>query len=302
MTADGMNPVPPLPRVFILGAGRAGRALARACHAAGVPIVGLHGRSATPDDPDRVTVGPIPGAIAEAEIVLVTVRDMQMEEALAALSESAMNRDAVVLHASGATEPDGLEGLREAGHACGTFHPLAPLADASAGPETMRGAYVGVDGDDKAVACARTLAHALGSRPVRIPPGRKPLYHAAAVISANFVTALAVLASQLFRQAGLSPADAEGATRALIRVAAANVDRSDFTSALTGPAARGEVDTVVRHLKALADHPREARIYRELTDAIVHALEQRKGETPQYVEVRNALRDPAEAAAGSSEG
>lgn len=294
MTANVSALREPVPPVFILGAGRAGRALARACHAAGVPLAGLHGRSVSPHDPDIVTVGAIPAAIGEASIVLVTVRDMQMDEALTVLLNSPLRDGAVVLHASGSSEPAALEPLRAAGHPCGTFHPLAPLADAAAGPETMTGAYVGVDGDPEAISAARALADALGSRAVRIPPGRKPLYHAAAVTSANFVTALAVLGARLFRDSGLSPADAEGATRALIRVAAANVERGDFAGALTGPAARGEVETVTRHLEALSDHPREARIYRELTDAIIHALEQRSGDTPVHAEVLRVVQASGE--------
>lgn len=290
MTVNALPLHEPAPPVFILGAGRAGRALARACHAAGVPIVGLHGRSASSHDPDKVTVGAIPATIGDASIVLVTVRDGQMDEALTVLLGAPLADGAVILHASGSSEPVALGPLREAGHPCGTFHPLAPLADAAAGPETMTGAYVGIDGDPGAISAARALADALGSRAVRIPPGRKPLYHAAAVTSANFVTALAVLGARLFRDSGLSPADAEGATRALIRVAAANVERGDFAGALTGPAARGEVETVARHLEALADHPREARIYRELTDAIIHALEQRSVDTPVHAEVLRVVK------------
>src|SRR5690606_7722099 len=81
---------------------------------------------------------------------------------------------------------------------------------------------------------------------------------------------------------------------ALIRVAAANVERGDFAGALTGPAARGEVETVTRHLEALSDHPREARIYRELTDAIIHALEQRSGDTPVHAEVLRVVQAAGE--------
>lgn len=277
------------PRVFIFGAGRAGRALARAWHACGVPIVGLHGRSTTPDDPDRVTVGAIPAAIADADVVLVTVRDAQLDEAFGALAHAPLREGAVVLHASGASDPAGLEALRAAGHPCGTFHPLAPLADPAAGIKILRGAYIGVDGDREAVASARALAAALGARPVRIPAGKKPLYHAAAVTSSNFVTALAMLASRLFRESGLSPADAEGATRSLMRTAVANMERGDFVAALTGPAARGEVETVARHLEALAGYPREARVYRELTHAILLALEERRGASPERLELRRVI-------------
>ena len=51
--------------VFILGAGRAGRGLSRALRASGVDVIGLHGRHVELE-PDVVTAGPLPAALAGA--------------------------------------------------------------------------------------------------------------------------------------------------------------------------------------------------------------------------------------------
>src|SRR5688500_13732674 len=114
-------------RVFILGAGRAGRSLARALRAGGVQITGLHGRHASAAD--GITAGAPPTSLGSATCVLVTVRDAQLDGALATLTTASIAPRAVVLHASGSTDPVGLAGLRRAGHACGTFHPLVALSD-----------------------------------------------------------------------------------------------------------------------------------------------------------------------------
>ena len=87
-------------RVFILGAGRAGRGLARALRASGVTVLGLHGRTAEAGYP-AVTAGAIPGALGEAGVVLVAVRDAQLESALRELLAAGLAPGAVVLHVSG---------------------------------------------------------------------------------------------------------------------------------------------------------------------------------------------------------
>ena len=68
-------------RVFVVGAGRAGRALAHALRVAGVDVVGLHGRR-----PDAgITWGEWPESLAAATVVLVTVRDAELDGVLRSL-------------------------------------------------------------------------------------------------------------------------------------------------------------------------------------------------------------------------
>ena len=109
----------------------------------------------------------------------------------------------------------------------------------------------------------------MGANALRIPAGRKPAYHAAAVFASNFPTVLAAIAAQLLASTGIDEGDAWGAIRALMRGAVANLDGAAAADALTGPIARGDVETVRRHLAALAAEPETRALYAALSLAAV---------------------------------
>ena len=258
---------PPARALFIVGAGRAGRALDAALAAAGETAVGIHGRR----EDARPTAAPyswgaLSNAVHEARVVLVAVRDQDLDAALGSLV-GRLAQGAAVLHLSGATEPRALETLRALGHPCGTFHPIVPLAGAVGAAAILRGAYVGVDGDEGAIATGEQLARALGAHAVRIPPGEKPRYHAAAVFASNFPVVLAAEAERLLREAGIGGADAHGIVGALLWGAAANVRSLGAGPALTGPAVRGDAGTVRSHVQALAGDELATALYVTLTRA-----------------------------------
>lgn len=252
-------------RVFILGAGRAGRSLARALRAGGVEIAGLHGRHASAEE--GITTGAPPASLGSANCVLVTVRDAQLDGALATLASASLAPNAVVLHASGSADPAGLAQLRASSHACGTFHPLVALSDPANAPQTLRGAWIGVDGDEDARRASVRLATAVGAHVLYIPPGEKPRYHAAAVFASNFPTVLMCLAEELLREVGIAPEVAGRALHPLFASAVENLRGGAGAGALTGPIVRGDADTVERHLLALRAHPDALDAYRALSRA-----------------------------------
>ena len=255
-------------RVFVLGAGRAGTGLTRAFRMSGIPVVGLHGRHVH-EGPDPVTAGTIPATIATATVVLVAVRDAQIDDALRELLEAPLAPDAVVLHASGSAEPAMLDQVRAHGHAAGTFHPLVPIADPLRAPQQLCGAWVGIDGDERAKTASRDLAAALGCHVFDIPPGQKARYHAAAVIVSNLPAVLLATGDRVLAETGIPAEAAEQALRALFLAAIGNLRRQHGAVSLTGPILRGDVDTIRRHLVALADDPGALEVYRSLSRALV---------------------------------
>ncbi len=252
-------------RVFILGAGRAGRSLARALRAGGVQVAGLHGRHASAAE--GITAGTPPESLGSATCVLVTVRDAQLESALETLTTAAIAPGAVVLHASGSADPSGLGALRRAGHPCGTFHPLVALSDPEHAPQTLRGAWIGIDGDAEARKLSERLAAAVAANVLYIPPGEKARYHAAAVFASNFPTVLMCLAEELLRGVGIAPDVARRALHPLFASAVENLRGGAGAGALTGPIVRGDADTIGRHLDALRAHPDTLDAYRALSRA-----------------------------------
>ena len=141
-------------RVFVICAGKAGRALTHAMRVGGVDVVGLHGRQPAVG----ITTGDWPASIASASIVLVTVRDAELDGVLRDLLTAPLALGAVVLHASGTAEPPALGMLRAKGHPGGTFHPLLPLTDPTRAAEQLHRAWIGIDGDEGARTEARVLA------------------------------------------------------------------------------------------------------------------------------------------------
>jgi predicted short-subunit dehydrogenase-like oxidoreductase (DUF2520 family) len=249
----------------------------------------VHGRHEA-NGPDEVSVGALPASLAAAAVVLVTVRDAQLDEALRELLSAEMAPGAVVVHASGSAEPGALEELRAAGHPAGTFHPLVPFADPALATGALAGAYIGIDGDAEARAASRALADRLGASTLDIPPGEKARYHAAAVIVSNFPAVLLTIGERVLGEAGVSRDDAAGAARSLLRLAAGNMAIGDAARVLTGPVVRGDAATVRGHVAALASDAEALAVYRALSLAAVE-LARESGTDPAGLDAVHAALD-----------
>jgi predicted short-subunit dehydrogenase-like oxidoreductase (DUF2520 family) len=258
----------------IIGAGRMGRGIAAAMEGGG-HAVRLLGRDRRPD------------ATRGVEVVLLAVPDDAVEPVAAELARArAIEAEQVVLHLSGLLDRAALHPLKSTGAGLGSFHPLQTVADPVTAPELLRGAYAGLEGDERALAAGERLAAWLAMRPVRLAPGGTPAYHAGAVIASNYTVALAAVAERLARRAGVSPADARALYLPLMRGTLANLELGPVAG-LTGPIRRGDEATVRRHLAALA--PGERRLYCEL-GLVTLALAREAGlPEPQASAIERAL-------------
>jgi predicted short-subunit dehydrogenase-like oxidoreductase (DUF2520 family) len=280
-------------RVFIIGPGHVGRGLFRAFRASGVEIVGLHGKR-----PSGVATssGNIPRDAAKANVVIVCVRDPQLDDAIdevaVAAGDGRISRGSVILHTSAIAEPGGLRALSDAGFPGGTFHPLVPFSDPETSAELLRKAWIGIDGENAAKNASRRLAGHLGARTLEIPPGKKPAYHAAAVISSNFPVVLASVAGHLLHDIGIPDASAYQAVESLMAGALANMKQALPDDALTGPVVRGDAETLAKHLRALQGHESALEVYRSLSKAAVE-IAQRRGVDPKKLAAVAGLVRPA---------
>jgi predicted short-subunit dehydrogenase-like oxidoreductase (DUF2520 family) len=281
-------------RLFIVGPGQVGRGLVRAFRASEVDVVGLHGKR-----PSGVATssGALPEEISRANVVIVCVRDPQLDEAIeeliAATRSGLVERGTVILHTSAIAEPGALRALSDAGFPGGTFHPLAPFSDPELSAQLLRGGWIGIDGENAAKSTARRLAGHLGARTLDIPSGKKAAYHATAVISSNFPVVLASVAGHLLQDLGVPDATAYQAVESLMRGAMANMKQALPDDALTGPVIRGDADTVGKHLRALEGHARALDVYRALSAAAVEIAERRGTDPKKLAAVGGLVRAQA---------
>ncbi len=241
--------------VLILGAGKAGRALARALRLRGVRVKVRHARSG------------LPRAI-EGGVVVLAVRDPDLRplaEAMAAVR--LLPKRAVVLHVAGALGAEPLAPLRGLCAGVGQMHPMISFASTRVSPGLARGNVL-VQGDPAAVACARRIARLLGMTPRargRIDP---VAYHAAAGLVANGGAALAAVGAELLVRAGVSSLVAPKMLAPLLRSVADNIELLGFPEALTGPVRRGDAEGVEKHLTTLREKlPHAVELYRATTKA-----------------------------------
>lgn len=247
--------------LWIVGAGRMGLALGLRLHRAhAVGRMTLTGRRpVAPEHP--LYAGRPPGAEyrrsiedapADPDAIVIAVPDGAIAEVAGRLAAIDLPPSIPILHTSGSRSLDILRPLAERGHPVGSAHPLAAIADPLTGAERLAGATWGVEGDGAAGALAERIIHACGGRVLRIAPGKKPAYHAAAVFASNYAVTLLSVAERLMEQAGVHAEEARPALSALAAGAVENLGARGPAAALTGPIVRGDVETVALHLARLS--------------------------------------------------
>jgi predicted short-subunit dehydrogenase-like oxidoreductase (DUF2520 family) len=141
-----------------------------------------------------------------------------------------------------------------AGTQVGTFHPLVAFADTERAIAALHGATIAIEGDDDLATMLADMAERLGAKAVRLAPGSKAAYHAAAVLAAGGFVALLDAIAELGAVAGLDEEGSLAIYGPLIEGTLGNARALGIRAALTGPMTRGDVGTLAAHLAALAAH------------------------------------------------
>ncbi|HMO80980.1 MAG TPA: DUF2520 domain-containing protein [Pyrinomonadaceae bacterium] len=245
--------------VSIVGLGRAGGAIAVALDKAGfqIELVVSRDRSVSRKKLAQLslTSDPTVSTLDErtpitSSVVLVAVPDPFIAQTAELLSER-IKQASCVLHISGSLPSDILLGKFAGSVPVGSFHPLVSLSDASTGRSSFQGAFFCVEGDAESVKIGNELAIALGGRPFTIEPRMKPLYHAAAVMAAGHVVALFDLACEVLSKTGLAGPSPPEVLWPLVASAVDNLRVQTASRSLTGSFARGDLETIERHIDAL---------------------------------------------------
>jgi predicted short-subunit dehydrogenase-like oxidoreductase (DUF2520 family) len=181
-----------------------------------------------------------------------------------------------------------------AGTQVGSFHPLVAFADLEGAVAALRGATIAIEGDDQLLELLARMAEVVGGTPVRLAPGAKAAYHAAAVLAAGGFVALLDAITELGRVAGLDEAGSLAIYGPLIEQTLGNARTLGVAAALTGPMTRGDRGTVGRHLATLAEHaPAVLPLYRAAAVREIELAVGRGALTPEAAaELRAALTEP----------
>jgi predicted short-subunit dehydrogenase-like oxidoreductase (DUF2520 family) len=253
-------------RIGIIGSGRAGSALGAALASAGYPVIGVTAHSqASMDRAARLLPGvPVRSAsdvTAGADVVLVAVPDDAIGAVAAGLPLTA---DQYVVHLSGA---HGLSVFGKTAAVPVALHPPMTFTGTAVDLERIPGVTFTATAPDQARPFVERLVTDLKAGLQWVAEDQRALYHAGVVHGANHLVTLLAQSLDVLRAAGL--ADPAATMRPLLTAMLDNTLRSGH-DALTGPIARGDVDTLRAHLAALRTMPgRTVPTYVELALATV---------------------------------
>ncbi|MGL5808561.1 MAG: Rossmann-like and DUF2520 domain-containing protein [Nocardioides sp.] len=244
-----------LSRIGVVGAGRVGAVLAAALRRAGHQVTAVAAES----DASRGRVAALlpgvpidkPSAVARsADVLLLTVPDDMVSNVSSMLSASgAISAGQFVVHTSGR---HGLAVLSEAVRAGArplAIHPAMTFTGTAVDLDRLPGCVFGVTVSEPERAMGRRLVADLGGTPMWIAESHRTLYHAGLAHGANHLVTLVAEAMEMLSTAGA--ADPARTLRPLLSAALDNALTSG-DSALTGPIARGDANTVRDHLADVA--------------------------------------------------
>ena len=245
------------PRLGIVGGGRAAWAFGFAWRETGWPIAGISlrdGSASVVPGLLGIEMFSVAGLAARSDVLLLAVPDT----AIAGLAASVSTGPAL-FHASGALASEILSPHERRF----SLHPLRALPVAGT-PAPLRGALLVWEGVSDVRWVAEGLADGSGCSLAEINPESKLLYHAAAVFSSNYVATLLDVSRMLMSQTGVN-ADLEEALAALAFSATSNWEQRKGRERFTGPVARGDLETVRKHIETLGAVDREiASLYEAL--------------------------------------
>ena len=261
------------PHIAIVGAGSLGSSLALALHDVGYVIDEIICRETAASVRKARRLAAQVGASAarltqarvRAGVVWFCVPDGAIASAAAALVNTADWHGKVALHASGALTSDELAELRSRGATVASVHPLMTFVPGSR--PLLAGVPFAIEGDRKAALAARSIVLNLRGRPFPIGKRRKQAYHTWGMFVSPLFTSLLAASERVAAVAGIRTGAAKQRALPILRQTLANYAALGASHSFSGPIARGDVDTIEKHLSVLRAIPEARNIYVALAQA-----------------------------------
>lgn len=201
--------------------------------------------------------------LGDADFYLLSVTDNCIEETASMLGEVA-GRDSVVMHTSGSTD---IKALKPYCANYGAFYPFQtfsasrPIRDFSSVP-----VYIEAD-SEYTLLKIRELAQRISGRVYVLDSGRRMGLHIAGAFSCNFVNGLLSCAFDICNEFGIDFRDLKLLVEETIEKA---FDSGNPTKVQTGPAVRGDMLTVEKHLDFLQANIELGKVYSAMSGYIMN--------------------------------
>lgn len=255
---------PEIRKVAVIGAGRLAANLSMAIHKKGYKITEVCNRSekrgkslarklgaSYVNDPEEL--------IRDADLYILAVSDAAIPLLLPRIKTPNL-----IVHTSGSVDMDVLKNISP------NYGVIYPPQTFTAGKLiSFRMVPLCVEAStDQNLRILKSFAASISGRVYEINSKQRRILHLSAVFAGNFSNFLMAISEELLKENGIE----FGILEPIIRQTARNAGRGDVLSFQTGPAVRGDRETIRIHLELLSNHPD----YKEIYDLITRNILQRK--------------------------
>ncbi|GAB4439739.1 MAG: Rossmann-like and DUF2520 domain-containing protein [bacterium] len=265
-------------KISFIGAGRVGTSLSYLLKAKGYNVIGITSRSISSAERAATFMGnsiaysnDIFVFVEDSDIVFITTNDDAVPYVAEGMSKNCEIREnQIFLHTSGSLSSSVLKPLKERGGIIASLHPLQTVANPEEGIKNIVGSIFAIEGDERAIPVLKEMVKNLEGVPFHIPEEKKPLYHLAAVIACNYFVTLVDTSLEIFKNISIDEEVGLEGLLKLVHGTMNNMERLGTKNALTGPIARGDIETVRGHLKAMKNFaPELTLLYKVLGDRTI---------------------------------
>ena len=275
-----------MPTLNIIGAGRVGQTLGRLWQLSGTfTVQDVLTRSEASAAAACTFIGagtPVNSmrAMRSADVWLLAVPDAAIRATAAALAEvQATPEPGLAFHCSGAQSSESLAALSDLGWQTASAHCILSFATAEAAVLQFKGTACALEGDALAIATLREAYTGIEAHCFEVSSRNKVLYHAAAVFATNFMPVLQQLAEDAWRATGVPEALLPNLRASLLQNAVANITRLGPVDALTGPAARGDIEAIQNQAQVVAQWDTQAGAAYEALSGLALRMAKAKSDT-----------------------
>ena len=252
ITLDGGDTI----KIGFIGPGKVGVNLGRYFTHKGIKISGFYGNNSkeASEITNSKSYDNYEEIIKDSNILFITTPDDIISIIDREISKFDLKNKSIC-HASGSLKSTILSNAKLSGALIYSIHPMFAFSNKNIQITELENIYFSIEGDLNTEAIKDIpvieLMKILGNKYFQRNLEDSSTYHLANVFVSNLVLSLLEIGTSYLRKLGLSEEDSLNALFPLIQGNIDNIHANGFVKSLTGPAFRGDINTIKKHLEAL---------------------------------------------------
>lgn len=281
--------------IGFIGAGKVGISFGRYLVDNHIPVTGYTSRSyeaakRAADFTGGQCFNSIEELVKKADIIFVTTPDAVISSIAQKLLGCQLRRGQIFIHMSGGLSSSELGPVKDKGCHVASLHPLQAFADINKAVVDLGNTFFSLEGDKEAINILEEIIKQCGNPYVILAAENKSLYHSAACVASNYLVTLLYFAERLLAAADISNEVGIEALIPLIKSSIENAKSLGTADAITGPIARGDVNTINLHMQAINKHcPELKELYSCLGRATLELASKKKLKEEAKIKLINDL-------------